>query len=129
MPQIKIYALRKALRPHQQSLSNAIHTVLMDTLGTPAQKRFQRFIWLEKADFIYPEERSEQYTILEISLFEGRSATTKKRLIQRLYDAIGAATGISPQDIEITLFETPAANWGIRGVPGDELNLSYQVNV
>ena len=35
----------------------------------------------------------------------------------------------SPQDIEITIFETPRHNWGIRGLPGDELTLTYNVNV
>jgi Tautomerase enzyme len=37
--------------------------------------------------------------------------------------------GIAPQDVEITVFETPRANWGIRGVPGDELALGYKVDV
>ncbi|APF21976.1 putative transglutaminase-like protein [Clostridium butyricum] len=34
-----------------------------------------------------------------------------------------------PNDVEITIFETPNYNWGIRGVPGDELGLNYKVNV
>lgn len=37
--------------------------------------------------------------------------------------------GMSVQDIEITIFETPKHNWGIRGVPGDELKLNYKVEV
>ena len=127
MPQVKVYGLRSALAPLRTSLSEAIHAVLVDTLGTPIQKRFQRFILLDAEDFIYPDDRSEKYTIIEMSLFEGRTAETKKKLIKRLYAAIEAATGITPQDLEITLFETPAANWGIRGMPGDELSLSYKV--
>ena len=46
-------------------------------------------------------------------------------MYQRLHDQLG----IAGNDIEITLFETPKHNWGIRGVPGDELMLNYQVNV
>jgi phenylpyruvate tautomerase PptA (4-oxalocrotonate tautomerase family) len=42
---------------------------------------------------------------------------------------IGETCGISPQDIEITIFETPRENWGIRGLPGDELALGYEVQV
>jgi hypothetical protein len=37
--------------------------------------------------------------------------------------------GIPEQDLEITLFETAKYNWGSRGVPGDELPLSYKVEV
>lgn len=36
---------------------------------------------------------------------------------------------ISPQDVEVTIFETPKHNWGIRGLPGDELALNYKVNI
>ena len=32
-------------------------------------------------------------------------------------------------DIEITIFETPKANWGIRGLPGNELRLNYTVDI
>jgi phenylpyruvate tautomerase PptA (4-oxalocrotonate tautomerase family) len=32
-----------------------------------------------------------------------------------------------PQDVEITIHESPKENWGIRGKPGDELSLSYKV--
>ncbi|GHU70367.1 hypothetical protein FACS189413_10620 [Bacteroidia bacterium] len=31
--------------------------------------------------------------------------------------------------IEISIFETPKHNWGIRGLPGDELQIDYKVNV
>ncbi|MBP6190480.1 MAG: tautomerase family protein, partial [Acinetobacter sp.] len=36
---------------------------------------------------------------------------------------------ISAQDVEITIFETPKSNWGIRGKNADELNLNYKVNI
>ncbi len=38
-------------------------------------------------------------------------------------------TGIVSQDIEITISETPMENWGIRGMPGDELALNYKVKI
>ena len=34
-----------------------------------------------------------------------------------------------PNDLEITITETPRANWVIRGVPADELLLTYAVEV
>lgn len=36
---------------------------------------------------------------------------------------------IMPNDIEITIFETPSHNWGIRGLPGDELSLDYNIKI
>lgn len=37
--------------------------------------------------------------------------------------------GIDAHDLEITIYETPCSNWGIRGVPGDELAIAYDVDV
>ena len=105
-----------------------IHSCLMDALGLPADKRFQRFISLDSDDFIYPSDRTERYTILEISMFEGRSVESKKGLIRLLFERCSALS-ITKNDLEITIFETPKHNWGIRGVAGDALDLSYKVEV
>ena len=129
MGQVKIYGLRRRLAEKRTALSQAIHTAVMEALDYPVEKKFHRFILLEDEDFIFPNDRSEDYTILEISLFEGRSDTAKKQLIRLLYQRIREAVGIEPQDVEITLFETPKSSWGIRGMPGDELRLSYKVDV
>lgn len=84
---------------------------------------------MDQEDFIYADGRSEAYTIIEISIFEGRTIEAKKQLISLLFQRINDLLGISPQDLEITIFETPKQNWGIRGVPGDELQLNYKVNI
>jgi hypothetical protein len=52
----------------------------------------------------------------------------KKNLIRHLFRNV-ASVGVSISDLEITITETPQANWGIRGVPADELHLDYPVNV
>jgi hypothetical protein len=61
-------------------------------------------------------------------LFEGREVETKKRFCRELFDEFQSVLGIEPNDLEIVLIETPRHDWGIRGVPGDELNLNYRVN-
>jgi hypothetical protein len=117
------------LADKREHLSKAIHESLMEAFALPEDKRFHRFIGLEKEDFLYPSDRSEHYTIIELSVFEGRSVEAKKQLINRLFSNANAYAGIEAQDLEITLFETPKCNWGIRGMPGDELALNYKVNV
>ena len=129
MAQIKIYALKANLANNAEALSEAIHAAVMRALAYPQEKRFHRFIGLEKSEFVYPADRSESYTIIEISMFEGRSVATKKQLISSLFEHIERSVGIQPQDVEITIHETPKHNWGIRGKPGDELALSYKVEV
>ena len=129
MAQIKIYGLRPSIERQRNKLSEAVHQSVVEALSYPYEKKFQRFISLEPEDFIFPADRSASYTIIEISMFEGRTVEAKKALVQALFRNIEQGCGISPQDIEITISETPKENWGIRGKPGDELGLNYKVNV
>lgn len=129
MSQIKIYALTLTIEQHRQLLSDAINAALVSALQYPPSKKFQRFIALNEQDFIYPEDRSHNYLIIEISMFEGRSIDAKKMLIRQLFENIQSQCSISPQDVEITITETPKHNWGIRGQCGDELALNYKVEV
>jgi len=127
--QVKIYGLRSSIDHHRIQLSAAIHQSIVEALSYPPDKRFHRFIGLAPEEFLFPSDRTTSYTIIEVSLFEGRSVGAKKSLIRALYTNIEQACGISPQDIEITLTETPKSNWGIRGKTGDELALGYKVDV
>jgi phenylpyruvate tautomerase PptA (4-oxalocrotonate tautomerase family) len=129
MAQVKVYGLKAQLEPIKSSLSDAVHQCLVEAFKLPENKRFHRFIALDADDFIFPADRSEKYTIIEIIMFEGRSVESKKRLIGLLYELLAASFGVSAQDLEIVMLESPRHNWGIRGVPGDELALNYKVNV
>lgn len=129
MAQVKIFGLKESLNPIKQRLSEIIHSCIVDAFKLPSDKKFHRIFSMEKEDFYYAPGRTEAYTIIEISVFEGRSVDSKKQLIRLLFDNIHAQLHISPEDIEITIFESPKSNWGIRGLPGDELQLTYNVNV
>jgi phenylpyruvate tautomerase PptA (4-oxalocrotonate tautomerase family) len=129
MGQIKIYGIREHLQPVRDQLSEVLHRCVMDAFQYPADKRAHRFLYLEKEDFFYPAERSDRYTIIEISLFEGRSVEAKKKLYRLIFERFESELNLSPNDVEITLFETPLHNWGIRGKAGDELVLNYEVKV
>ena len=128
MAQIIVYGHKSALAPRISSLSDAIHAAAVSALQLPVEKRFHRFITLDPHEFVTPKDRSIDYTIVEVSMFEGRSTETKKNFIRELISKI-AAVGVTPCDLEITITETPRANWGIRGVPADELELNYSVDV
>lgn len=128
MAQVKIYGIRERLRSFRETLSDIVHQCLVEAFGIPEDERFQRFIGLEKEDFLYPANRSEHFVIIEIMLFDGRSAEEKKNLIRLLYERTGAF-GLSENDLEIVLIESPRGNWGIRGVPGDQIDWSHRIDV
>jgi phenylpyruvate tautomerase PptA (4-oxalocrotonate tautomerase family) len=129
MPQTKIYGHAEFIQQHRQTISDSIHACMVEALAYPLEKRFQRFIPLQAEDFIYPDDRSAQYLVIEISLFEGRTVEAKKNLIRLIYEKLNIGLNIAANDIEIILYEIPQHNWGVRGMPGDELKLNYSVKV
>ena len=129
MAQIKIYGIREHLEPIKRVLSDVIHSCVVDALEFPRDKRAHRFFPMDRSDFYYPESASPRYTIIEISMFEGRSVETKKSLIRLLFERVAGQCRRLPNEIEVTITETPKHNWGFRGLPGDEVSLSYEIEV
>lgn len=129
MAQVKIYGLKNNLDKIQKILSEIIHSCIIHTLSFPKEKKFHRFIKLDENDMIFPNDKSQQYTIIEIIMMEGRATETKKELIKSLFENIEKSLNISSQDVEICILESPASNWGFRGMTGDEIKLNYKVKV
>ena len=129
MVQVVVYGRRESLSERRDVLSAAIHEAIMNALDYPPEKKFQRFVALDVDDFIYPEDRGTDYTIIEISMFVGRSDDAKRNLIGELFARIEEKAGIGAHSLEITLSESPKVNWGIRGQNAEDLALDYRVEV
>jgi phenylpyruvate tautomerase PptA (4-oxalocrotonate tautomerase family) len=129
MAHFKIYGREEHLRAHHARISELLHGAAVRTLKLPADKRFHRFLPLADWQLVAPAERSARYTIVEIYMFTGRTTQVKKALLRALMDDLSQGLGLSANDIEITIFESPRENWGIRGQPGDELVLNYKVDI
>lgn len=129
MAQIKIYGIKEHLGPIRGRLSETIHQCVVEALKFPLDKRAHRFFLMDKEDMLYPAGRTDAYTIIEITMIEGRTVETKKKLIRLLFDRIRDEVGISHQDVEICIQESPASNWGFRGKTGDEVSLNYKIEV
>ncbi len=129
MGQVKIYGIREKLGPVRERLSEVIHGCVMEALEFPADKRAHRFFLMDQQDMLMPAGRSDAYTIIEILMIEGRSVEARKKLVRLLFDNIRDKVGIEHQDLEICILESPACNWGFRGYHGDEVQLSYRIEV
>ena len=128
MAQIKVYGRRSAWSKVRAELSDAIHESLAGAWRMPTDKRFQRFIWLDDDDLVAPL-RGERYLVVEVLAFTGRSREAKRALIGALFERLCTGFDLSVDDLEIVLLESPQESWGIRGVSGDELTLTYPVSI
>jgi phenylpyruvate tautomerase PptA (4-oxalocrotonate tautomerase family) len=124
MAQVKVYGRRDVWAGRQREVSDLLQSCLVSAWGLPEEKRFHRFLLLDADDFVCPQ-RSDAYLIIEVVCFTGRTDEAKRRLIREIYDR----SGYDAADLEIIVIEMPKVNWGIRGVPADELALPYQVEI
>lgn len=129
MPITRIEVKRSWPAEQQQQLIEATHTAMVEALKVPEHDNLICFIEYRPEHFITPPGTSDNYTLVEISLFPGRSLDAKRKLYQGIITRFGAL-GISPNDIRVVLYESPMDNWGIRGgVPASEVDLGFKVNV
>ena len=129
MSQVKVFGLRKNLKETREQLSEIIHTTIVDVLSFPKDKKFHRFISFDQENMIFPDDKSQQYIIIEIIMMKGRETNTKKNLIKSLFQNINKELKIALSDIEICIIESEPSNWGFRGITGDEIKLNYKVNL
>ena len=127
MVQVKVYGNRSVWGQRRAEVSDALHAALVGAWQIPEDKRFHRFLLLDDGDLVAP--RSDDYLMIEIVAFAGRSREAKRELIRRVYDDVAPALGVAADDVELVVVESPAESWGIRGRSGDELSLSYKVDV
>ena len=129
MPLTRIEVRRSWSADEVQAILDAVHRAQCEALQLPESDRQIRYIEHQPEHFLVPPGKSANYTLVEITLFAGRSLAAKRRLYQALVSNLGAL-GIAATDIFIVLHEVPLENWGIRGgVPASEVDLGFRVDL
>lgn len=128
MGQFKVYGRRSEWLDRREALSDHLHAALVSAWQFPQEKRFQRFLWLDDDDLVAPG-RGDAYLIVELLAFTGRSPEAKRELVRQVYDRVCGGLDLPVDDLELVIVESPPANWGIRGMGGDELTLGYPVTL
>lgn len=106
----------------------AIQRALIEGIRIPETDRCVRILEYPAGTFFAPPDRGPRYSVLEISMFAGRSRDAKGRLyaaLQREMSAFGLVEG----DLKIIVHDVPFDNWGLRGKPADPATLTFKVDV
>jgi phenylpyruvate tautomerase PptA (4-oxalocrotonate tautomerase family) len=127
MPTVKI---ELATGKDHQSLirmKDLVMEAMIESLQLPFNDRNIRIVEYAPGMF----EMKPPYEILiEISMFSGRTKETKKKLFQAITANLEANGLAGKETVLITLNEQPLENWGVRGgVPADELDLGFKINI
>ncbi len=129
MPLVKVEIIKGKSSAYKKMLLDGIHKALVDSIKIPDHDRRQRLYELERENF-EKTGRSDDYTIIEITMFKGRSNEAKKKLYAEIVKNLSHSLNINGSDITIVINEPPLENWGIRGgLPANEVDLGFSLNV
>ncbi len=129
MPLVRIEIREGRLPSEKKALLEAVHAALVEALAIPDGDRTQRLYEHSSEHFEIPPDKSNAFTLVEITMFRGRSVGAKRRLYEAVVRNL-RALGIAPQDVLIVLHEPPMENWGVRGgIPANEVDVGFKVDV
>ena len=115
MPLVKIEMQKGKSLEYKKSILEGVHSALVEGFQIPDYDRNQRIYELDPSCLELPPNKTDQFTLIEVTAFQGRSETAKKNLYQAIVRNLEDAPGIAGDDIMIILHEPPPENWGIRG--------------
>jgi hypothetical protein len=124
-----LIATRAGWVTNPEAVIDAVQSALREALKIPEADRTLRLIQHPASHFAVPPGRGEKFTLIEITMFSGRSMGAKRNLYQAIVRNLGALD-VPPLDIKITLIEAPPENWGLRGgMPASEIDLGFKIDV
>ena len=129
MPLAKIEVRKSRPAFEVEALMEAVYQAQREALKIPEGDRQIRYIEHKPEHFAVPPGRTENFTLVDITLFPGRSLDAKRSLYQSIVRRFGEL-GIAPTDVFIVLNEPPLDNWGLRGgFPASEIDIGFKLDV
>lgn len=126
MPLVKIEIIKGHTKEYKKILLQTVHDALMRSLGISDDDRFQRIYEIDDEDFERNTTKTEKFSIIELTLFPGRSNEIKRNVIKEITSLLEERLNIPPSDIFIIINEPSLDNWGLSGEQASELGLKYQ---
>jgi phenylpyruvate tautomerase PptA (4-oxalocrotonate tautomerase family) len=128
MPIAKIEVLRSRSAADIQAMIQAVYEAQREALRVPEDDRQIRYVEHKREHFPIPPGKTENYTIVEINIFPGRSLDAKRNLYKDIFQRF-EKLGIQASDLIVILNEPAMQNWGIRGLPASEVEIGFKLDV
>jgi phenylpyruvate tautomerase PptA (4-oxalocrotonate tautomerase family) len=130
MPLVKISLMMGKSPEYKRAVLDGVHSALVEAFLIPDPDRHQQLFELDEDHFEYPSTKSNQFVVIEIIAFQGRSFEAKKKLYSVIIKNLEGSPGIAGDDILIIVQEPPKENWGIRGgKPASEVDIGFKIEV
>ena len=111
MPLVRIEIIKGKDVGYKKELLVAVHTALQ----IENWDRFQRLYEIDDEFFERSESKTDKFTMIEITMFQGRTKEQKARIYEEIVKELQTRLAIEPTDVFIVLNEPPNENWGLAG--------------
>ncbi|MCR4649475.1 MAG: tautomerase family protein [Lachnospiraceae bacterium] len=115
MPLVKVNMIKGKDSAYKKTLLDCIHDGMVESLDIEDWDRFQRIIEFEKIDFEKPSFKTDDFMIIELTMFPGRTKEQKGKVIEKITGKINEKLSVAPEDVFIVIEEPPLDNWGMAG--------------
>jgi 4-oxalocrotonate tautomerase len=100
----------------RQAVGDAVHRAMVETIGVPADDRFQVIVEHPPEGLVYDPgylgvSRSDGVVFIQITLNAGRTVEQKRALYARIADLVSAGAEVRRADILVSLVEVTKENW------------------
>lgn len=130
MPLVKVEILKGKTQEYKRAILDGVHAALVETFKILDHDRIQRLYEIEKDDFEISPTKTDNFTLIELTVFKGRSYEAKKNLYAAIVRNLAKSPGIDGKDIFIVINEPPLENWGVQGgIPASEADLGFKIDV
>ena len=115
MPLVRIEIIKGKSASFKKELLECVHAGLVEALSIEDWDRFQRIVEIDKEYFETSPDKSDSFTIIELTLFPGRTKEQKRTVIECITDRLHKNLASPKEDVFIIIHEPPLENWGLGG--------------
>lgn len=115
MPLVKIEIVKGKSQEYKKNLLDAVHTGLINSIQIQDNDRFQRLYELDDELFERGYGKTNQFTMIEITMFQGRSKDQKARIFEEITKELSKRLNIKATDVFIVINDPMDENWGFAG--------------
>ena len=115
MPLVRIEIIKGKSVDYKKEMLDAVHTALMNAIQIEDWDRFQRLYEIEDELFERSKSKTDKFTMIELTMFQGRTKEQKARIYEEIVKELYERLEIQATDVFIVIHEPPNENWGLAG--------------
>ena len=128
MPVVHVHVARGRPPGERKAILDGVHAALIEAFRIPDHDRNQILHEHDPQDF--ESQKGTAFTLVELTVFPGRSDDAKRALHAAIVRNLQAKPGIPPESVLVVLHEPPRVNWGIRGgKAASDVQIGFKLDV